>query len=353
MINYGEWLILKCIDMFRGERTVSAILHILNGKRSAQTIQDSKLYSIEKIFSTLKINRHQLEEMIQSLLQKQLITEKKTQIFVISPLGHSYLHTYKLPIHLDGFRYFSQTTVFWQRLSLIVQTVSHLTYKTSFTPIQRNEEIISFVKQFLVKSSLQQLNKRLFAELQEILMKIGEPYVSVFVLKLTSAKRTGWTNEQIANFLNEDVYRVEHFHISAIHYMLKETVICQEKYEILYALQKDLINETNMTISTQKTYHLLLKGYALDDISVIRNLKRNTIEDHLMEIVANTNMSIDAFVNIEKQQMIRHIIEKLHTKKLKEIKDHVDTSISYFDIRLVFAKGVENNGENSKASIWT
>jgi uncharacterized protein YpbB len=93
-----------------------------------------------------------------------------------------------------------------------------------------------------------------------------------------------------------------------------------------------------LTQSTEKTFQLLNQGYSIADIVNTRQLKKGTIEDHIVELALKiSGFSIEPFVTVEKQNQIKKVINETMTKQLRLIQNNVQGA-TYFEIRLVLAK---------------
>lgn len=92
-----------------------------------------------------------------------------------------------------------------------------------------------------------------------------------------------------------------------------------------------------LTESTAKTFDFIQKGYSIDDIVVVRNLKQSTIEDHIIEILLNVpDYPIRNLVSNENIIKIKACIQQSSSKSLKVIKQQL-SDVSYFEIRAVMA----------------
>ena len=61
-----------------------------------------------------------------------------------------YFNDNPFPSIINGWKYHNITPVFWGRLNLLIQTISHIVHnERRFYPIQRNPKIQFFVKEFL------------------------------------------------------------------------------------------------------------------------------------------------------------------------------------------------------------
>jgi uncharacterized protein YpbB len=124
------------------------------------------------------------------------------------------------------------------------------------------------------------------------------------------------------------------------------TIVTEDSgaYPLLYKLFSRS-KQGNLTQSAARTYHFVKRGYQFEEISRIRQLKYNTIEDHIVEIALNDKaFTIASYVNEADWKQIAKAFNDANTNKLKEIKKRVGDNISYFQIRLVLAKESEPNG---------
>ncbi|WP_161974825.1 helix-turn-helix domain-containing protein [Bacillus timonensis] len=349
-LSYRSILILTCIDKFNGERTVYGIYHLLNGKKSSQTIGDANLFSLTSLFGTLKpLDRELFDKEIKWLHQLSMIKEitPTSNKFVLTESGSSILNSeYKkkpIPDHLNGWKYNDHSLILWRRLSLLTQVLSNLINgKKRYTPIQQEDTVFEWVKKFLMKNghNRYELSECLYKEVLHSLERVSEIEATIFVMRLTSSTRIGYTIEQISSILNEDETWCQILFLHTLHSIVKQLEMNEQKFPILVSMtETNHDNNVLFTASTKTTYQMLLQGKTIDEIAHFRNLKRNTIEDHVVEITHQIpDFSIDQFVSSEHQQLILSAYQMLQTKQLKPIKEKLSNDISYFEIRLILAR---------------
>ena len=338
------------IKKFQGERSIYAIFHMLQGKKSSQTIQDAHLYGLTNLYGIMpNFTRLQLKSIVEKLGSKHWIqTHEKPEMFMITQKGEEQLaNAVSIPSRLNGWKYQNIAYHFWGRLNLLIQTLSYILHKeTRFYPIQQDTKIQQAVKKILHKNhqNREEMAARLFQELVDTLEVQSVLHRQIFVRKLTGMNRVGDTFEQIAQTMNLDEWYIRLLFLECIHTMIEEVESNSKQYSLLASLIGDL-NQQKLTHSTQITLQLINEGRSLIEIANIRRLKVNTIEDHLVEIVlANRQFPIHEYVPDEMEKKIREAIDKLQTKQLKVIKQWLgDVEISFFQIRLVLAK-VGDNG---------
>ncbi|WP_078380144.1 helix-turn-helix domain-containing protein [Sutcliffiella halmapala] len=343
-----EFLCLYCIDAFRGERTISAVYHLLKGKKSSQTIQDGNLFSVAFLFGLLPdISRKVLGATVTKMEEENLVTPNKNNYYILTQKGKAVFSNargkYSFSQNLNGWLYKSKATLFWKRYSLLVQTLSNIQKgRTDYIPVQYEEKVQSFVKRLILKSgtSKKLLIKQLYEESYSLLEKANGNQAYIFVAQLSGYRHAGLTIPQLSKKLSMDETWVIIEFQTILHFILQEVEKCPDLFPLLNSLCMDIINRPNLTSTTQKSLYFLEKGYNLDEIATIRNLKISTIEDHIVELALQVNnFSLTPYVTKEKEVLIQQAIHALKTNQLKRIKDYVaEADISYFQIRLVLTK---------------
>ncbi|RTR30398.1 RQC domain-containing protein [Robertmurraya yapensis] len=337
-----EYVVLHCLHKLNGERTIYSIYHLLSGKKSSQTIQDAHLFQLTKFFKTYSsITRNHFDEIVKSLVEQSLIFETDEQYYVVTETGLETLKpTYPFLSFLDGW-HFQEGELFWERLSLLVQVASHLTeHEAKYVPIQRNRHVQSWVKSFLRQCGVPRtkLSRTLYEELVAYFTQVSVIDPAVVVIRLTGFQAIGLTEKQANDTLGLEPTLYHYQFYALIHDMMNKIQSNRTSYPLLAIVLSDLQTKQPLTESTKKTYELLNKGFSLEEIGKIRNLKVNTIQDHIVELALQIDsFDITPFVDNEK---INHIIaakNKTTSKQLRYIKELVPDT-TYFEIRLVMTK---------------
>ncbi|MFX3624742.1 MAG: helix-turn-helix domain-containing protein [Ectobacillus sp.] len=338
------YIILYGLHKVNGERTSSSIYHLLKGKRSSQTLQDGTMYRLSFLFGIYKkLGRHEYDEQIEGLLNENWIKKVQENTYILTPAGEEefelYLKRHPFPMHIHGLQYGDAGEAFWRRLSLIVQTISHLQSRTAYLPIQQDQQITAWVKRFFlsVRFSREKLAQKLYEECESVLSLLGQKEVHVFVLRLTGARRVGYTKEQIAQIMKEDSFQIHLRFLNVLHFIVKTAIQCPTDYPLLAQIVS-YDDYTVLSLSTQKTYILWKQGKSMEEIAAIRRLKRSTIEDHMVEIAMHEpDFPLESFVPKEYIMKIQRIVERMQTRKLRVLKQYAGEEIGYFEIRLVLA----------------
>ncbi|MBV7507172.1 helix-turn-helix domain-containing protein [Bacillus sp. sid0103] len=337
-----ESIILYSIKQINKERTIYSLYHLLNGKKSSQTIQDAHLFSLKHYFGIYEqLSRESFESIIHSMAGKRLINNIGEQRFNITPLGKELLEKGPLPRYINGWNFHQITSLFWERLSLLVQVVSNLMFgETRYIPIQKNKEVHNWLKSTLKEIALPRLEmgNTVYFELNNCFDVGKEVDPSLVVFRLTGFQQIGLTPLQVAKQLNLDYHDYQIGFTNTLHYLIQKIKDEGNQLKILPFLINDLMQDDELTLTSRKTQRLLNQGYTLDMIANIRHLKLSTIEDHLVELALNIEgFSIEPYVDRELQNKILEISRQTATKQLKLIREKIGTA-TYFQIRLVLAK---------------
>jgi uncharacterized protein YpbB len=344
-ITYLETVVLSILNKINGERTIYSIFHLLQGKRSSQTIQDAHLYKITPYFYTYPtVTRTGLEKMIDRLKQRGLVEEIAETRVVLTEKGERSLEQqsaeYKLPDYLNGWKYHQVTDTFWERLTLLIQVSSNLiNHERSFIPVRNKRETLLWVKQYIKQQNEDRykLAERLYGELISALdNEMTRP--ELVVLRLTGFKKIGLTTMQASEKTGMEPAHYHFEFLNCLHALFDRVLGNEHTYPLLSGLIKKAERSVPLTISTDKTYRLMQKGYTLEEVAAVRNLKQSTIEDHVVEIALSINeFNIDDYLDQEKRERILQAAQQNGAKKLKKIKEQV-AEATYFEIRLVLAK---------------
>jgi uncharacterized protein YpbB len=346
-VNFEEAIILFGIRQMNGERTTSGLFHILTGKKSSQVIQDGKLFTLSNLFGTMSnITYAAFTSIVHSLSKEGLIIWNSDNHPLITDYGvdclTEYLKEHAIPNHLNGWRYRDMSIVFWRRITLFVQTLSHLRIDDRhFYPIQNDPDILMWVKNHFPFEEKAQVHaaEMLYGEFYHFLQTIDPKDAENIVYRLTRSGRVGKTTTQIASLLSMDPVECSYRFQGAIHQLIRQLLEDPGRAPGLYTFVKDLDRPYTLTESTLKTYKLLQKNFPLEEVATFRRLKMNTIEDHIVEIAIHVlDFPIEHYITADAQEEIHRESIRLDTRKLKTIKESLGDRFSYFQIRLALAR---------------
>lgn len=346
-MTFLQAVILECLRKINEERTIYSIYHLLSGKKSSQTIQDAHLFQLDHYFKTIpQMNRMDYNFNITWLAESGFIFQlDDSQKYKVTELGEEKLRSIlyqgpKLP-HLNGWKYQDTAILLWKRLTLLVQTVSHLNHQDNrYQAIQRDPDVYKWIKQFLKKyqGGRRNLSADLYAELHQIFSGNFPDNPLLVVLRLTGRQLIGMTNKQVADTLRMEETECHFRFLNALHFIIEQTINQKEEFPLVHIIISDIFQSVPYTKSTLKTYELLQNNMTIDQVAKVRRLRRSTIEDHVIEIaLMDQQFSIDHLIDSQKREEIIEAVKLLGKKKLKPIMENIE-HVSYFQIRLVLAR---------------
>lgn len=344
-ITYSETIVMYNLNKVHGERTIYSLYHLFQGKRSSQTIQDAHLFRITPFFHSLpSITRSWLENTVEGLIKNGLAEEIAETKVILTAKGKEMLEQQlaiePLPVCLNGWKYHQITDVFWERLTLLIQVCSNLVNREkNFIPVRNKKDTLTWVKKYISqqKEDRYQLAENLYHELV-ISLDNQNTRPELIVVRLTGFGKIGLTPLQAAEMAGLESARYYFEFLNGLHAMFDRILEEPASYPLLAGLIKQPDKEVPLTLSTEKTYRLLQKGYSIEEIAAARKLKESTIEDHIVEIVLSVkDFCIDSYIAPEKQQRIMQAARKISARQLKQIKERVQDA-TYFEIRLALGK---------------
>lgn len=344
---------LLCLLFSRldGEKTVNAGYHLLRGKRSGQTIQDAKYYHLQMFFGILpKLSKSLFDEEVSKIQSQNFIIIDEESRVNLTEKGGELVRTTR-PFDFDGWHYRGREEIFFARLSLIVQTLSQFRVSVKqFLPVQRDPEVQQFVKKVLRNVPIDdpafalQVKKELVYLFEKSSMDDMQKVIMAY--RFVGFQYTGWTWQQIGEKLNLSPIDVKLYYIESLHKIINYLAKSEEGL-FLKKISTGIKVETVLTESTTRTKTFFDKGYSLEEIGHMRNLKQSTIEDHIVEMVLNDpNFPVERFVSREAFLEVRQVAEALETKRLRPLKEQFP-QLTYFQLRLILSlplKGEENSG---------
>ncbi|WP_342559199.1 helix-turn-helix domain-containing protein [Metasolibacillus sp. FSL K6-0083] len=335
-----QQILLAIFLKLNNERTVASAYHLLRGKKSGQTIQDAGIFSLHAYFSLLpKLSRQKFNESVQLFVEANYLHMDEAGYYTLTASGIEQAKK-GVPCTFDGWHYRGNEHIFYARLSLIVQALSHQSAKIkAFIPIQRDEKIQYFARQFLRRHQYQAgaLQVLLLQEITDSLesLAVTEEQRELLINRLTGVDMPGLTWQQLAYHAERTEMDVQLLYISALHNWLQHIT----QYPYLADIAQQLRIRMPLTDSAFQTARLFEQGFSLQQIAHTRNLKQSTIEDHLVELAMHdATFPIEHFIKQEELLQVQHEISSRATKKLKVLREALP-HLTYFQLRLVLARG--------------
>jgi len=350
-VHFFDAIVLDILSSMKGERSSSAVYHLLKGKRSSQTIQDAGLFAVSKYFGFCStLSREQVSVSVQQLKQESLIREKaESGAYTVTEKGEAelagFFALYPWPPHFHGGYYQAAAKIMWARMSLLIQVLSNKLYRERvYLPIIKDYQIQNWVKQYLRNRNAAETAVQFHQELKEKLSVLNhDEQAAIFVHSMTSGAKAGYTFRQLSEKMDLDEWYIYALFWDVLHHFIQSAQ--NGESPLFQTLIQDIPLKDGLTQSTRKTLYLVKEGHTIDRIADIRKLKSATIEDHIVEIaIHDPSFSIDQYVSKEEQKIIADYAKANQTNKIRQIKEGLGGRYSYFKIRLALSKTVIRNG---------
>ncbi len=342
-----RYLLLDLLHTIKSNRSPAAIYHILTGKKSSQTIQDLHVFQLHIYYRLLpNLSRQAFDEVINQIVDEGLMTWINKKDYRLTDEANAYLTT-----NADTAHYFhslaqpideSSKQIFIDRFYLTIQTFTHrVMNERGFIPVTDDVTIQAFVRQYYHahKDQLPNWLESCYEQLYEALKAYPEIDRHIFLDRLSTYDHSGRSLQQLM-----DCYETNEANIRLTLRLIERDLFHRSQQapsylaDLLPSGKNNQRNHPLMTRSAQKTHQLVMRGYNIDELIQLRQLKRGTIEDHLVEICTlDDHFKLSDYVTDKKIAMIESYLSKRKTQKLGEIKRTLPEEVSYLDLRLVFA----------------
>lgn len=342
---FKHFFLLYLIDRFNGERSLSGIYHLLRGKRTAQTIQDSVLFHVEPFFHLLdEFKRSDMDRLLSECRLNSWVTSPDDSHFRLSADGRATLLKLKETCHFPvGITFVSNVNgekMFWLRLQLLVQTLSELIHhQSAFLPITNKIAVTESIKTLVRTARLDryQLSEAVFQDLFNSLSECPAIEARILVRQLSGFRKNGLTLGQLSYDVDRDPYEIHCLFKSCLRRMLHGAAEEPDSFPWLARLLPK--RSGALSASADSTRRYLKQCLTLAEIAQKRQLAIGTIEDHVVEIALKVpEFDVGGFVSDDIYRDVRRMITRLSTRRLKPLKDAIGGRASYFQIRLVLAK---------------
>ena len=125
--------------------------------------------------------------------------------------------------------------------------------------------------------------------------------------------------------------RIKSFGADIINMILEYQGVSQKDFE-----DEDSRREMNLSRSEMQTLELIDENYTIDEIVKERGLARNTIENHIVNIVKNGIYDASDFVVKEHYDTIKEYFADTQDKSMSSAREVLGEEYSYFELKLVF-----------------
>lgn len=334
---------------------VSQLIHVFHGRRTPSMlfkVEQEKLYPAFGLFKSM--TREALEQSAEQLVKKDWIKGSEQNGYVLTDAGVEELkqyfsrHTY--PAAINSLTYATIRRPFFSQFQLAAQIFSEAIYKNSrYSPAIKNPVYQESVKKWLYsqQQSIEELSGKWSAELLQVIEQLPDTTATVLVSKLTGHQLIGFTNRQIADQLLMEPIEFQIVLEQAIEQFIDQIKSSEAALltQFLSHVQKTVYY--GLSKSTFMTAVLLKKGLSIEAVAHKRQLKLNTIREHVLEIsLVHTVFDFMPYIPKDIHRALHNSFDQYPAYSFKEAKqDHEDLLFLWY--RLVEIERIRN--ENNKA----
>ncbi|MFD2371807.1 helix-turn-helix domain-containing protein [Brevibacillus sp. GCM10020057] len=347
---------LNALIPLASERTLQAAYYILRGRKANQTLQDVHLYHLYPYYRMFpRFPKEDWDKIISTLLQNRLVVPltglggNAKPSFLVTEIGSRQAAEWRSKYELEKWNapftdsgMAERTELFWQRLHLLVQTVSQLLAgDLGFLPVVTDKKVQCWVKEQLAYQRARAIWQEQLGD--ELLMLWGDLPKKVQMLlagQLSGASQVGKTLGQLVTQQNESPYYLHLPFRYGLAMSIRRLQAEAEQFPLLSRLvvQADK-RDARLTESAARTYALVQRGLSIAEIAAVRKIKQSTVEDHLAEIALRCpEWDYSPYLDPALGEQIVRMSEQLQTSRLRLIKDRLGASVSYLQIRLALAR---------------
>ncbi|KXG43368.1 helix-turn-helix domain-containing protein [Tepidibacillus infernus] len=350
------FFILWVVYQLNGDRSITGVVRILKGSYAKQTIQDTQFYNLHPYYGLFDgISANEIINQIEELTKHHFLYIQNEQL-IITPQGINQLDKLKRNIvknqlfHIEqdhSILLIDRTTknTFWKRLSLLIQTLSYLSYHDfHFSPVISDLPVQKWVKKLLISNTtdrVQRLTNQLHLEMNQLKDDLSEPEQKILLYRLSGRHRMAFTWRQLEEELGYSIQEIKIMFNNLTYRLLQKVYHDPTRFKLLNMISEIDNKRSYLSPSTIKTMQLLNHGFSIEEIARKRGLTEGTIYDHIVEIILHSPIDLTRFTDEWKIEQIRELYRSIGSTNLSEYKKRLDPAISYHEIRMVLADQIK------------
>ncbi|MEC6747467.1 helix-turn-helix domain-containing protein [Marinilactibacillus sp. XAAS-LB27] len=335
----------------------SQLIHVFHGRRTPSIlfkVENEQLFPAFGLFKELK--KEHLEHYLQKLCSKNLLQGSEEEGYLLTSLGYKSLTQYfenkKYPEAIRSLENATLRNSFYLQIQLVSQIFSEKRYDNKkYSPSIKEPSDQESVKAWLSKQKkpMDQLALQWATELYDLLLTFAKEEASMIVGKLTGHDIIGKTNRQLAESLEMESVELN----VRLSNTFEQLIIQARASEGLllndFVTYLDQRTYFGLSKSTYDTYLMVNEGYSVEQISEVRQLKLNTIREHILEIyLVHPDFNFQPYIPADQYERLKMAFEQNPKYSYKQAKqDYEDLMFMWF--RLVEIERIRYGRENARA----
>lgn len=308
----------------------TTLFQVLIGKRTSSVLSFAFFNDLLPLLGALpQLKKQEFDQAIVRLTKEGKVTEKEGFLQLTAAKGHSFLLNDPDFGALNCFRFGRREEQCWRAVRFLVQAASFLGKDNHYTPMENTPEYTQRVRSFL-QAYGRKLAELLEQELTAVFTSMTQSQADFLAQTLSGYHQTGKAFFQLVpvEYASSPWHSV---YVSArLHDFL--TAVCKDRPKILFSyLYPWLVQNGNQ--SMYQTRKLLLAGNTLAAVMKQRNLKKGTIQDHLIEwAIVDGHFPFAEFLSPDVGRTLEKMPPNSFQLPFKELTEQY--GVSFLEIRL-------------------
>ncbi|MTD38950.1 hypothetical protein GIX45_09935 [Erwinia sp. CPCC 100877] len=325
---------------------ISTLYHLLKGKRTTSVLLYGFLYNNLVFFQLCPtLSQKQFEAWIEELCLAHLLERDADEQAFITEKGQKLLHEKVDPYPwLNNYQFGKTDEGCWRLLQFSVQVVSHLSYADKeYIPL----ELSPFYQQ-LLKQAIRSFSKK------ELIAACRNEWATIF--SLLPSEEADFLAQQFSGyqFIGKTSYQLQHNQADEYHAFLSRKAILHhllylitenDEISVLKRIIAPLIKQ-NENQSMNETKRYLNQHYSVAQIAQQRNIKKSTVQDHLIELALTTDFPFHQFISTETNRLLNQLAPPYQDWQYRRLKESAP-ALDYFEFRLYQISKIKEEREKT------
>lgn len=270
-------------------RRIKVVENTLTNRRTVSNLFWAQQYGIlHWTGADRPLDREQFERDLRDLADQGFLTLANDQAQLTSQgvVEQEELHDHCYRPSFYSWYWLGNVNKIEERLLLAIQVVSELTHhQRRYVPVSDSTYQLQWIRNWLYRELRRtpQLNQELLKELLIVgnaLASQDQRAANLFSYMMVGFQSAGWTLNDASQELHTELIETQFIKTDI---MLAVGAFAASSQGILHRLLADLLRNSPLSGSVERTMTLFKRGTTITKIAQLRRLKVNTVREHLLE----------------------------------------------------------------------
>lgn len=353
-LTYTDYFILTLFSTEQPKKG-STVFHILQGKKTASILYRAADYSLDCFFGFFPtIVRHTFFQRLDQLVSVGYVTfnsdiDEYQQTVEGKEAAERYFSHHYYPTKVRWMTHGRAVQEFQKKVYFLTQIFSEIRHKNSrYIPLEKNGAIQQWAKQWLKqqRSDVQESAVKFGQEWKLLLSQLESENAIVVTQSMSGHQIVGLTKKQLAERMSVEALEISMREADTFSRLVELTVKQQMEVPLFYSILKEIMeqNDNSLSKSAKETIQLIQKGYSLEQVTNLRNLKKSTVSEHLIEwVILFPKVDIKPFIPKEIYQIAEDLMNENPAYTFKDMQEKVP-AMEFLWFRLMQIERRRKNG---------